>query len=86
MSWMTKGGSSSALGQSPLRFPLNELARRGVATTAYDFASAGGWDSVIDPWRRWGADRPTRSAKRCRASEGAATPPHEGVYPSEGFG
>ena len=42
MSWMTKGGSSSALGQSPLRFPLNELARRGVATTAYDFASAAG--------------------------------------------
>ena len=48
MSWMTKGGSSSALGQSPLRFPLNELARRGVATTEYDFASAAGWDSVID--------------------------------------
>jgi hypothetical protein len=86
MSWMSKGGSSSALGQSPLRFPLNELARRGVATTAHDFASAAGWDSVIDLWRRWGADRPPRSAKRWRGSEGAATPPYEGVYRSEGFG
>ena len=86
MSWMSKGGSSSALGQSPLRFPLNELARRGVATTAHDFASAAGWDSVIDRWWRSRADSSTKSTKSWRASEGMGAPPYEGVHSLEGFG
>jgi hypothetical protein len=36
MSWTTKEGSSSASGQSPLHFPLSELARREVALTPHD--------------------------------------------------
>jgi hypothetical protein len=36
MSWMTKGGSSSALAQWPLRYRLNELASSGTAQTAHE--------------------------------------------------
>src|ERR1700733_8758368 len=51
MSWMTKGGSSSALEQSPLHSPLNGLAQRGVAPTKHkarnatcsDYVDDGGW-------------------------------------------
>ena len=86
MSWMIRGGSSSALEQSPPPSPLSGLAQRGVAATEHDVASAAGWDSVVDRWWRSRADRPTRSAKNWRASEGAATPPHRGVHLSEGFG
>jgi hypothetical protein len=39
MSWMTKGGLSSASGQSPLRFPLNGFARRGIAPTEHESAT-----------------------------------------------
>jgi hypothetical protein len=86
MSWMIRGGSSSALEQSPPPFPLSGLAERGVATTEYDVASAAGWDSAIDLWRCSRADSPTRSAKNWRASEGAATPPRGSGHLSEGFG
>src|ERR1700722_12849035 len=51
MSWMTKGGSSSALGQSRLHFPLNELARCGVASTAHEATAVAGCDRDGDgPW------------------------------------
>src|ERR1700722_5530115 len=51
MSWMTKGGSSSALGQSPLPFPPNELPpgggappRQGAAALTYcDRRGDGRW-------------------------------------------
>ena len=51
MSWMTKGGSSSALGQSPPPFPLNELARGGVASTRHE----AGATCCVDGWRGLGS-------------------------------
>jgi hypothetical protein len=86
MSWMIKGGSSSGSEQSPLDCPLSERAQRGFATTKDDFASAAGWDSVIDRWRRSPVDNSTKSIKSWRASEGVGAPPYEGVHPLEGFG
>jgi hypothetical protein len=87
MSWMIKGGSSSALGQSPLHFPLNELARCGVASPKHGAKSATCSDYVDDS--RWGsrAASATREANTSWAvNVGGELPAGKGVYPSEGFG
>jgi hypothetical protein len=86
MSWMTKGGSSSALGQSPLRFPLNELAQRHVASTARD-AIATRLGCGVDDRCGSPASHTTKGADTCGTGRAAGTPPDEGgFYRSEGFG
>ena len=88
MSWMTKGGSSSASGQSPLRFPLNELARRGVAPTEHECATVEALrihSSMANGVRRTGST--TKSAEHLAGRRGRwERLRQEVVYPSEGFG
>ena len=87
MSWMSKEGSSSALGQSPLRFPLNELGRSGVALTTHEGGTAACCDCVVDG-RDGQQSRPaTKGADPCWTGKAVGKSPDEGgVYPSEGFG
>jgi hypothetical protein len=87
MSWMIKGGSSSALGQSPLHFPLNELAQCGVASTAHEASAVTCCDRDGDG--RWApqAARTTRGMDTSWTASAVGRPPERGgVYPSEGFG
>src|ERR1700690_913330 len=87
MSWMIKGGSSSAWEQSPLPSPRNGLARRGVAPTKHETRNATCSDYVDDG--RWGARAAstTRSADTSWTVNAAGEPPAgKDVYPSEGFG
>ena len=87
MSWMSKEGSSSALGQSPLRFPLNELGRSGVALTTHEAGTAACCDCVVDG-RHGQQSRPTtKGVDPCWTGKAVGKSPDEGgVYPSEGFG
>src|SRR5271170_4000681 len=87
MSWMIKGGSSSALEQSPLHSPRNGLAQRGVAPTKHGARNATCSDYVDDS--RWGARAAstTRRADTSWTVNAAGEPPAgKGVHPSEGFG
>jgi hypothetical protein len=85
MSWMTKGGSSSALEQSPLDSPLNGLAQRGVAPTKHEARNATCSDYVDDGG--WGA-RAGSTTRGASWTVNAAGDPSagKGVYPSGGFG
>jgi hypothetical protein len=86
MSWMTKEGSSSALGQSPLRFPLNELGRFGVALTTHEGGTAACCDCVVDG-RHGQQSRPaTKGAGPWTGKAVGKSPDEGGVHPSEGFG
>lgn len=82
MSWMIKGGSSSALEQSPLHSPQNELALRGRTSTKHEARTPRLSDCVHDS--RWGP----KAASTVSGTAGAAGRPLERgvVYPSEGFG
>src|ERR1700722_6189949 len=86
MSWMTKGGSSSALGQSPPPFPLNELARGGVASTRHEVTALTCCDRHGDGrWARQAA-RTTKGTDTSWTAGALGRPPERGgVYPSEGF-
>src|ERR1700722_20911548 len=87
MSWMTKGGSSSALGKSPLPFPPNELAPGGVASTRHEAAALTYCDPRGDG--RWApqAARTTKDANTSRtASAGGRPPERRAVFSLEGFG
>jgi hypothetical protein len=87
MSWMIKGGSSSALGQSPLHFPLNELARCGVASTAHEATAVTCCDRDGDGRGAPQAARTTRGTDTSwKSSVVGRLSEREGVYPSEGFG
>ena len=86
MSWMIKGGSSSALGQSPLRFPLNELAQRGVASTTHE-ATATRWGCGVDGRCGSPPSNTTKGVDPCWTGKAVGTLPDEGgLYRSEGFG
>jgi hypothetical protein len=87
MSWMIKGGSSSALEQSPLDSLRNELTRRVGASSKQEASTAPRNDCVDGS--RWGP----REAGAPRAVESSWTVSAAGgprargsVYPSEGFG
>jgi hypothetical protein len=85
MSWMSKEGSSSGLGQSLLRFPLNELGRSGVALTTHE-AGTVACDCVV--YGRHGQQsRPTKKdADPCWTGEAVGKSPNKGgLYHSEGF-
>ncbi len=85
MSWMTKEGSSSVLGQSPLRFPLNELGRREVTTTRHDATDATSCVCIVDGRRLFGAAM--EAATICSGGKAVGKPLGEGgVYRFEGFG
>ena len=85
MSWMTKGGSSSASGRLPLNSQLNELAWREVACTKHEGSGGPRRDCGVDGQRRPQPSKTTNGADFRGA--GRASPPAEGVvYLSEGFG
>jgi hypothetical protein len=87
MSWMTKEGSSSALGQSPLRFPLNELERSGVALTTHEATTAACCDCLADGRYGQQSGATTKGADPCWTGKAVGKSPDEGgVHPSEGFG
>jgi hypothetical protein len=87
MSWMIKGGSSSALGQSPLRFPLNGLARCGDASTAHEATVVTCRDCDGDGRGAPQAARATRGTDTSwKASVVGSLSERGGVNPSEGFG
>jgi hypothetical protein len=86
MSWMTKGGSSSASGQSLLRFPLNEPARRKLASTIQEAATATRCDCVVDSPCDPQPGNTTKGADTCWTGRVGKPPDEGGVYPSEGFG
>ncbi len=84
MSWMTKEGSLSASGQSPLHFPPNALAQRGAASHKYEAATACGEfvlkkQSIPSPNTKGGDRRWTVRAAGKPLDQG-------GVYRFEGFG
>jgi hypothetical protein len=85
MSWMTKGGSSSASGRSPLPCPPNEFAPRGAVHTRHDAADATGCVCVVDGWRSLGAT--TKGAIISGDGKAVGKPLGEGgIYRFEGFG
>jgi hypothetical protein len=85
MSWMTKEGSSSALGRWPLHFRLSELARCGVACPPYEGTTFTRCGFVIEDQCSSGST--TKGADICRAGKAVGEPPDEGgIYRSEGFG
>jgi hypothetical protein len=87
MSWMIKGGSSSASEQSPLGSPHNVLARRVVASSKPEAGTATCGDCVDGS--RWGpGEAGAKRAVNTSWTVRAAGEPHAGggVYPSEGFG
>jgi hypothetical protein len=90
MSWMTRGGSSSVLGQSQLHFPLNELAqlaRGGVASTGHEAQIATRCDRDGDGRGGPQSGNTTNGAGAGRMGKAVGKPPDEGgLYPSEGFG
>jgi hypothetical protein len=86
MSWMSKEGSSSALGQSPLRFPLNEFAPRGVALTTHEVSTVACCDCVVDGRYDQQSGATTKDVDICRTGRAVGKPSDEGVYPPEGFG
>src|SRR5271154_4797595 len=87
MSWMTKEGSSSALEQSLLHFPLNELGRCGVASRAPEATAVTCCDLDGDSRRAQQAARTTGDTDTSWKASAAGRPPERGgVYPSEGFG
>jgi hypothetical protein len=87
MSWMTKGGSLSVLGQSPLPFPPNKLVPGGVASTRHEAEvltfcgrhGDGRWASQ--------AARTTKGADTSWTASATGRPAERGgLYRSEGFG
>src|ERR1700727_2703574 len=86
MSWMTRGGSSSALGQSLLRYPLSELARLRAAPTTKDATPAAPYDCFVDG-RGGQTSGDTKGDYACWVGRARKRPPDEGgVCPSKGFG
>ena len=82
MSWMIKGGSSSALEQSPLHSPHNELALRGRTSTKHEARTPS---SVIASTIAGGVQRRRDRVERDAGAAGRRLE-REVVYPSEGFG
>jgi len=86
MSWMTKGGSSSASGQSLLRFQLNEPAPHDLASATQGATTATRCDCVVDsPCGPQPGDT-TKIAVTCWTGRVGKPSDKGGVYPSEGFG
>jgi hypothetical protein len=80
MSWMTKDGSSSASGQSPLRFPLSE-----VAPARHDATDAARCVCVVN--NRCSSAATTKGATIYWVGKAVGKPLGEGgVYRFEGFG
>jgi hypothetical protein len=74
------------LGHLPLRFPLNELALCGVASTAHD-AAATRWGCGVEDRCGSPSSNRTKDAQTCWTGKAVGKPPDEGgLYRSEGFG
>src|ERR1700729_3245871 len=87
MSWMIKGGSSSALEQSPRRSRRNAFARRAVAPTKHEARNATCSDYVDDSrWAPRGASTTRGANTSWTVHATGESPGGKGVYPSEGFG
>jgi hypothetical protein len=88
MSWMTRGGSSSALGQSLQLSALSEFAQCAAAHTRGEPRSAVSGDSFADLGGGCQLAN-TKGPRACKAGRGVRKkgPPDEGgARRSEGFG
>jgi hypothetical protein len=84
MSWMTKEGSLSASGQSPLDFPLSERALHEVVRTRHDATGATSCVCVVADRRS--SHPATKGAIVCRGARPWKPLGKGGVYRFEGFG
>jgi hypothetical protein len=85
MSWMTKGGSSSASEQSPLHFPHNARAQREAASNKYE-APAARCEFVPNKQSDPSSRDTTKGSGPCWTVKAVGKPLDQGgIYRSEGF-